>query len=815
MPNVPPKQINKRSTSFAQLSQTKTGVNDSKTQTPQSQEAEKTANNNLKKMATPKEEKTPSPVPVLPKAKKAMKPEKEEKATKQQKKEAMAIIGNVMPVTPAGTINDVHTSYDNIQKLAEMAILDHFQHSPHDFDLDYNTAEIVYPSTIKGYLLWAFFTKLRQVGSLLTTTTNADVNSFPDFPDEGYLPNSFWFAIQYHMPYEEDGSTSQYKLQLASLPVGNDNRIAVANGSTNVLSYPALTAAFISWLKNDNGEHCVNIAASAATVNFSTVALKVAQISAMFQGRGCAKPFGQLSDKAPDASVYAIVDVVTNTVCCHVRKFKPELALALHYTAAGTHDSDLGGCQFKKSYLSNAAWCGSREATITANEWAKSCFTFFANRHDYTKGDTSFVPYWCGVKMKSFIAVQRTCDLRGFWQVVLAFIETGTQDLGVVMDANTCFHFLWIMELALAARVYCNTPAIYGRTCVSSSADYRYDQAAYIGKSACSIRVPPAIASYIDCYGVYLDENKIPCAFWPQWDTLGNNYLTWISIAAQTAAVDYANNGLGGAGLIRPFLKTTAGNVVSVRGVTWNSAYLAQFTTDNVLPPVWPQKNLEVLCKYAYKDILKFVGGSDTFVSVSDKLELAGRCTSAITWAQTVGFDGDSTINSGGGFAYNKQIICLRVGSPTPLVGAELAKAQLFLYAVDHNNDRTLKCKFQKDCEDYQSPKELMNTIIQDTMQLDGSYQAELAKRRASTAKKQFIDVPGAGLIPAPVKDVAMDIMDEAFAKASSFLGDVIGEDATDAIINIGKKALPALSKAGLAVLGDMLAPGLGSFAFA
>jgi hypothetical protein len=487
--------------------------------------------------------------------------------------------------------------------------------------------------------------------------------------------------------------------------------------------------------------------------------------------------------------------------------------MTVRYVAQAAGDAGLDPCLFKKHFISTTAFCGSKEAQITQEEWAKQCFVFYANRHTYNKNDTAFVPYWQQHKLKSHIAIQRFMDMRGYWQVVSAFLESVFIGLGITMANDTVFHFLWIMELALMARAYCNVPAIYGRT-YPTSGDYRVDQTAFITKAACGLKVPPAIAAYIDCLGTFIDENKCPVALYPQWDTAANTLTSWM-IIAYAAATDFTAAGLAGRGTVRPFLGTSGALTVAVRGVTWNSTLQTAFTAANVTCPVWPQGNLDVLTKVIYKDIIKNTGGADIFVSISDKLELAGRCTSAICDAASTLNAGASSINNGGIWQYTKNLLVSRVGSQTPLVGTELSKAAYYCYMSDPSSDRTQKAKYQQTIDDYEQVKIDMSRIISDTMQLDGSYQQELAKRKASSSKKQFIEVPGAGLIPAPVKDIAMDLMDEVLAQGSALLGNVVGDDAADAIIKVGKKAVPALGKAGLSILGDYLAPGLGSFLFA
>jgi hypothetical protein len=727
------------------------------------------------------------------------------KITKSDRQNIIQKIGDTVPITNPGTFVWNLSDYTQFLRVCELAVADQFHYNPLDFS-DQVTVDTYpyYLAALKGYFVWALFTRLRKLGQLTFTTGNTTLYDFADFPDTAYLPNAIWWAIQYWSPYHEDGSEWIPHLNYSSQPLGTDKNIGTVLGVGPIDFSRAVLPIRLAGLVRVNSEDAVNLATSAVGITFDSLAENSALYSDLVESRGFCRVFSELRDSAPDGSAFAYIN--GGMVCSPTRFFNADVHIALFNTTDTVNVSATTSAQFRKPTSNVVTYDCTWTNIIADNIHAAQCFVWFANRHNYTKNDVTFSAYWLNKKMSTFVTIPRKLNLYGFRQLVNSIINYTKQDLGISVNDDLAFQLQFLAELALAAKIYCNTPCLIGRT-VPSSGVY-YDTSAYIVKSACAIKLPAIIGSYFDCIGVFVDENGNPNAFYPEFDAAANYLGSWWNISSTMQAFDTV--GTKGGGLVRPQIATSAAVNFAVGGVTWNTTTFTAFSAANTVCPVWPQTNLNVMMRNVFAAYTAINGLGDALVSCGDKGNFAGRCTAA---SSLVKLRAIPAITQSTKITNNFTNECITVSSSTPLVGHELAKACLFMYtaAVDNHLYQSAKFRYSPPSKDVMSF--LLDRTLTDTMQVNGAFQREIANVRASGGEST-LNIGGMGIVPKPRADASTGIMDKLFANASELLGTVIGAPLAQDVMKVGGEVLPMLAAKGLKMAANAFAPALGTFIF-
>jgi len=316
---------------------------------------------------------------------------------------------------------------------------------------------------------------------------------------------------------------------------------------------------------------------------------------------------------------------------------------------------------------------------------------------------------------------------------------------------------------------------------------------------ACEIRVPAIIADYITCIGTMLDESLQPYFLRPQI----TGATGWMNVSADGATAWEGNPHA----IMHPLVSTSAAlNVLGGGGTTWNTALATVNGTWS-----YPQKYLGDLCKVMYNMFSGINGAADFFVTPETKISFGGICTQATVC--------QSLSNNFTLYTFSAQISSIKrisissMQSAYPLSGSNLTRAFIYAYQTTSTMANNSVAKFVMQPPSDNVLINVVDFLLQQTVQVDGSFQQELAIARQKSSR-QTVDIGGTGTIVTSNALPSAKIIDNILSEASSFLGQTL-ERGKDAVIKIGSQALPLLGKTAMTLLKDVVAPMIGAAVFA
>jgi hypothetical protein len=354
------------------------------------------------------------------------------------------------------------------------------------------------------------------------------------------------------------------------------------------------------------------------------------------------------------------------------------------------------------------------------------------------------------------------------------------------------------------------------------SSSYRQDILCVITAAFAGVKLPAAIADYIQCIGPSISDG-VPIFLSHRVNTQnsGSNF----SLIAMPGTV-----GSWTGGVAKPFvtsqlnafaLNNSAAFTVSIdNNPTYGSAAyvtalkaLQSAHANNILQ--FPMYKSSVFIREVSASFALAIGGADRLVSRHIGGCFGGLCTHSIAVLNRVD-DGANTSYTlvGATQIYPSQTLQLRsLSSSVPLVGSTLTRAIMgaFIGTFDGSAiTSTTQCKFEFEPEDPEIMRTWENSLFNETTQFDGSFQLELAKIRGKRATKP-VAVPGAVISAvSESKDEASPLIDRVTANLAS----VYAENASvvqDLVIQVQDKAYELVSDAGSQVVSYAVKAMLGT----
>lgn len=351
------------------------------------------------------------------------------------------------------------------------------------------------PQLVMGYLMWAFYSRMRDAGQLRDPSSPTVTFGFPEFPENCLIPTAWAKVIEHCMPYEDKASGTTYGsvFTFNSLPAFGTGTGISSTGSG--LAFSAFYQVF--GLGSGGAEYALTNAASAPV--WSNVQTRASWVSAAFAEAFETTHLGCVPLWAPDASGHGQWGLDTGSgntgAFCPVEKFDSEIVMLLHAPVAfptGNYVNEIPSLVQSYSTQMYVDYQTNYRRYIVAGfvHMLSDCQYRVGRAHTLLQSH----PHFVGVKR--FTPLLQPLDLTLWNDMLAAYVRVGGDPWTSAVNMQA---FLVYCNSVLVARIA--SVGIYQMDAMQKTTAYN--------NTSIAAPVPPMVANYLTALAPIVRQGRL------------------------------------------------------------------------------------------------------------------------------------------------------------------------------------------------------------------------------------------------------------------------------------------------------------------